>query len=155
MKANFASTLAFMPFLAIVSAMEVSDVYKTDIGNCNCNNIHLTGNHVLNANCVRPGYGSRLNYSLDLNRCFANYLGTLNYIPEGNGDFGASCGPCKMNGTKLDCECEVGKGRGTRHNEVELNDYSVLQIRDDILTCDSTADIQKRAVNKEARFFLA
>ncbi|KAI1459877.1 hypothetical protein F4805DRAFT_34505 [Annulohypoxylon moriforme] len=155
MKGNFVSTLAFMPLLAIVSAFEVSDVYKTDIGNCDCTDIHLIGNHLLHANCERPGYGLRMDYNLDLNKCFANYLGTLNYLPNGNGGFGGSCSPCQMNGTKLVCECSIGKGQGTRHNEVELNNWNVIQIQDDQLACGSTEGLEKRAVNKEAQFFRA
>ncbi|KAI2467569.1 hypothetical protein F4781DRAFT_303411 [Annulohypoxylon bovei var. microspora] len=155
MKTNFASTLAFMPLLSIVSAMEVSDVYKKTLGNSDCANIHLTGNHVLHANCERPGYGTHTDYELDLNKCFANYLGTLNYIPNGNGGFGGSCSPCKMSGTKLVCECSVGRRHGTRHNEVELNDWNVIQIQDAELTCASTEGIEKRAVGKEARLFAA
>ncbi|KAI1105748.1 hypothetical protein F4804DRAFT_110881 [Jackrogersella minutella] len=153
MKTNFASALAFAPLLTVVSAYEISDVYKKTLGNSDCTNIHLTEGHVLRANCVNPGYNKHMDFNLDLNTCFANYLGTLNQVP--NGGFGGSCSPCAIDGTKLTCECSGGKGRSKRHNEVELNDWNVIQIQDGYLTCGNTDGLEKRASNKEARFFLA
>ncbi|KAI1414162.1 hypothetical protein F5Y13DRAFT_188689 [Hypoxylon sp. FL1857] len=155
MKANFSSTLAFVPLLALVSANEISDVYKKTLGNSDCTNIQLTEGHVLHANCENPGYGARADFELDLNECFANYLGTLNHVSHGNGGFAASCSPCQMIGTKLSCQCSIGRDRGTRHSEVELNDWTVIQIQQNLIVCGSTEGIEKRAIGKEAQFFMA
>ncbi|KAI0149649.1 hypothetical protein F4776DRAFT_172816 [Hypoxylon sp. NC0597] len=155
MKTNFTSTLAFLPLLAFVSAFEVSDVYKKTLGNSACTNIHLTDGHVLHANCEDPGYGKRMDVDLDLNQCFANYLGTLNFAPHGNGGFGGSCSPCQMVGTKLTCQCLIGGNRGTKYSEVELNDWNVIQVEQDSISCASNEGIEKRAVGKQARSFIA
>ncbi|KAI0837043.1 hypothetical protein F5Y06DRAFT_90700 [Hypoxylon sp. FL0890] len=155
MKTNFKTTLAFVPLLAFVSASEVSDVYKKTLGNSDCTNIHLTGGHVLHANCENPGYGERMDFDLDLNGCFANYLGTLNHVPNGNGGFGGSCSSCQMIGTKLSCQCLIGGGHGTMHSEVELNDWDVIQVQQGLLTCGSSEGVEKRAIGREARSFTA
>ncbi|KAI1137385.1 hypothetical protein F5Y05DRAFT_88151 [Hypoxylon sp. FL0543] len=155
MKTKFTSTLAFVPLLAFVSASEVSDVYKKTLGNSDCTNIRLTDGHVLRANCENPGYGQRMEFDLDLNKCFANYLGTLNHVPNGNGGFGGSCSPCQMIGTKLSCHCLIGGGRGTMHSEVELDDWNVIQVQQGLFTCGSTEGVEKRTVGKEARPFIA
>ncbi|KAI2627870.1 hypothetical protein GGS26DRAFT_122021 [Hypomontagnella submonticulosa] len=153
MKPTFASTLAFLPILTIVSAFEVSDVYKKTLGNSDCSRISLTKGHILHATCINPGYGTLYDFNLDLNGCFANYLGTLNHVT--NGGFAASCSSCHVSGTKLVCECSAGRGRGTKHNEVELADWNVIQVNDESLTCGSTAGIEKRAAGAQARFFVA
>ncbi|KAI0380358.1 hypothetical protein F5Y04DRAFT_104101 [Hypomontagnella monticulosa] len=154
MKSNFASTLAFLPLLAIVSAFEVSDVYKKTLGNSDCTRISLTEGHNLHATCINPGYGTPYDFDLDLNGCFANYLGTLNRVTNGKGGFAGSCSSCHLSGTKLICECSAGRGRGTKHNEVELADWNVIQVKEGCLTCGSTAGIEKRAAGKNARFFI-
>ncbi|KAI0845701.1 hypothetical protein F5Y00DRAFT_164149 [Daldinia vernicosa] len=154
MKTSFASTtLAILPILATVSAFEVADIYKTTLGRSKCTDIHLTEGHVLHANCDKPGYGSRADYQLDLNSCLANYLGSLNH--RANGGFGGSCDPCHMDGTKLICECSIGAGLGTMHNEVELNDWDFIQVHDEILTCATPVGLEMRGTGKNARFFTA
>ncbi|OTA57453.1 hypothetical protein K449DRAFT_424833 [Hypoxylon sp. EC38] len=155
MKTTFTSTLAFLPLLALVSAFEVSDVYKKTLGNSNCTDIHLTDGHVLHANCDNPGHGTFMDVDLDLNQCFANYLGTLNFTPNGHGGFGGSCSSCQIVDTKLTCQCSMGENRGTKYTEVELNDWNVIQVQEDSLSCDSHEGIEKRAIGKEARFFIA
>ncbi|KAI1652993.1 hypothetical protein F4813DRAFT_285851 [Daldinia decipiens] len=153
MKTSFASTLAILPILTIVSAFEVADIYKTTLGKSDCTDIHLTEGHVLHANCVQPGYGSRADFQLDLNLCLANYLGSLNHVS--NGGFGGSCNPCRMDGTKLICECSIGAGLGTQHNEVELNDWDVIQVHDESLTCGTPVGLEMRDAGKSARSFTA
>ncbi|KAI0106863.1 hypothetical protein F4814DRAFT_72194 [Daldinia grandis] len=153
MKTSFASVLAILPILTTVSAFEVADIYKNTLGNSDCTDIHLTEGHVLHANCIRLGYNSRADFQLDLNSCLANYLGSLNQ--RSNGGFGGSCNPCHMDGTKLICECSVGAGLGTRHNEVELDDWSFIQVHDDSLTCSSPVGLEMRGTGKSERFFTA
>ncbi|KAI1372319.1 hypothetical protein F4677DRAFT_265039 [Hypoxylon crocopeplum] len=153
MKTNFASTLAFIPVLTVVSAFEVAEIYKKTLGNSDCTNIHLTDGHVLRATCTDPATRSRHDYDLDLNNCFANYLGTLDHTPHG--DFGPSCNSCHMSGTKLICECSAGAGRGTKHNEFELDNWWTVQINPDVMTCNMNTGIEKRSNGKEAQFFVA
>ncbi|KAI1806500.1 hypothetical protein F4811DRAFT_132393 [Daldinia bambusicola] len=152
MKTSIFSAVATLPLLTTVSAFEVADIYKTTLGSSDCTAIHLTEGRILRANCVKPGYGSRTDYSLDLNTCFANYVGSLNHVV--NGGFADSCTACHMDGTKLICECLVGADRGIKHNEVELNDWNLIQVNEESLGCGSTAGIERRA-GKGARFFTA
>ncbi|KAL7623604.1 hypothetical protein AAE478_005156 [Parahypoxylon ruwenzoriense] len=150
---SFSTTLVFIPVLTIVAASEISDIYKKGLGNSDCTNIHLTDRYTLHATCTNPGYGTSKDFSLNLNECFANYLGTLNHTP--NGGFGGSCSPCTTSGTELVCECQVGEGHGTRYNAVDLGDWNTIQLSDGKLSCSDTSGVEKRAKSKEARFFIA
>ncbi|KAI1474520.1 hypothetical protein K445DRAFT_20922 [Daldinia sp. EC12] len=154
MKTSVVSTLAILPILATVSAFEIADIYKKTLGNSDCTAIHLTEGRILRANCVKPGYGSRADYNLDLNTCFANYLGSLNHVT--NGGFSGSCAGCHMDGTKLICECLISPESGIKHNEVELDNWDLIQVNDDILTCGSdSVGLEMRGTGKAARFFTA
>ncbi|KAI8964619.1 hypothetical protein F5Y11DRAFT_79540 [Daldinia sp. FL1419] len=153
MKTSFVSALAILPILTTISAFEVADIYQKTLGNSDCTGIHLTDGHVLRANCVRAGYGSRMDYDLDLNSCFANYVGSLNHVA--NGGFAGSCTDCHMHGTKLSCECLLGAGRGVKHTEYQLDAWDVIQIDDDTMNCDSTKGLEMRDAGKSARFFTA
>ncbi|KAI1463119.1 uncharacterized protein F4812DRAFT_463974 [Daldinia caldariorum] len=126
MKTSIVSAVAILP-ITTVSAFEVADIYKTTLG-------------------------SRADYSLDLNTCFANYVGSLNHVA--NGGFADSCTGCHMDGTKLICECLVGADRGIKRNEVELDDWNLIQVNEESLGCGSTVGFE-RSVGKSARFFTA
>ncbi|KAI0457017.1 hypothetical protein F5B21DRAFT_465249 [Xylaria acuta] len=158
MKASFASTLASLPLLVMVSAFELPWYEKMSLGAANCQNIHLTDGHVLHATCTNPAadpsYTKPVDLSLDLNDCFANYMGTLNYVS--NGGFGSSCSS-HLVGTKLVSKCSVGKDRGTKHNEYELNDWHTIRLtgQDFTMHCGGTEGLEKRVNNKEARPFVA
>ncbi|KAI1393008.1 uncharacterized protein F4822DRAFT_392833 [Hypoxylon trugodes] len=152
MKTNFASVLAFVPLLTIVTASEISDIYKKTLGNSDCTNIGLTDGHVLHATCTDPGVGKSADFDLELNDCFANYLGTLNHVT--NGGFAGSCHSCHMDGTKLTCDCSTGHG-SSKHNVVELNDWDVIQITEGSMYCGGTDGIEKRKLSKGSRFFRA
>lgn len=153
MKTSFASTLAILPILTTISAFEVADIYKTTLGKSDCTDIHLTEGHVLHANCVKPGYGSRADFQLDLNSCLANYLGSLSHVS--NGGFSGSCKPCRIDGTKLICECSIDECLGTKHNEVELDDWDFIQVHEESLTCATLIGLEMRDTGKSARFFTA
>ncbi|KAI0912841.1 hypothetical protein F4824DRAFT_499570 [Ustulina deusta] len=159
MKANLASTLAYLPLLAIVSAFAIPYYEKMSLSSAHCQNIRLTDGHVLHATCTNPAQDPAItepvDLSLDLDSCFANYLGTLNYVSDGG--FSSSCSACHLVDTKLVCECSVGQGLGTKHNEYELNYWRTIRLtlEDFNLQCGSTEGVEKRADNKEARPFVA
>ncbi|KAI8945630.1 hypothetical protein F4801DRAFT_115747 [Xylaria longipes] len=158
MKASFASTLASLPLLAIVSAFEVPWYEKLSLGDANCQNFHLKKT-VLHATCKNPARNpdeaKPVDLSLDLNTCFANYLGTLNYVSDGG--YGSSCSWCHLVGTKLVCMCSVGGDGGTKYNEYELNNWRTIRLTggDFTMHCGSTEGLEKRVDNKEARPFVA
>ncbi|KAI1755370.1 hypothetical protein F4782DRAFT_551621 [Xylaria castorea] len=156
MKTSFASTLASLPLLAIVSAFELPSYDKLSLGAAYCKNIHLTDGHVLQATCTNvAAEGMKAHdLSLDLNGCFANYMGTLNHVADGG--FGASCKSCKMVGTKLVCDCLVGDST-TKHTKYELDDWRTIRMggEDFTMSCGSTDGLEKRVENKEARPFVA
>ncbi|KAK6949637.1 hypothetical protein Daesc_009720 [Daldinia eschscholtzii] len=138
MKTSVVSTLAILPILTTVSAFEIADIYKKTLGNSDCTAIHLTEGRILRANCVKPGYGSR----------------SLNHVT--NGGFSGSCAGCHMDGTKLICECLISPESGIKHNEVELDNWDLIQVNDDILTCGSdSVGLEMRGTGKAARFFTA
>ncbi|OTB02674.1 hypothetical protein M426DRAFT_24461 [Hypoxylon sp. CI-4A] len=148
MKTAIASSLAFLPLLAITSAFEVSDTYKKSLGNSDCTSILLEDAHVLRATCTDPGPRTKVDLTLDLNTCFANYLGTLNHVPHGSGGFAESCKFCHLDRTSLVCECSAGAGHGLRHSAVELADWNVIQFTEGKLYCDSTEGLTKRAAGR-------
>ncbi|XXG99657.1 hypothetical protein Hte_005998 [Hypoxylon texense] len=146
MKASFAFSLAF---LSVVSAFEIADIYKPNIGKVDWDDLYLEDKYVLHATW------SGHEYTLDLNNCFANYEGSLTHILDGNGNFGQSCPSCAMNGTVLTCECSKGEGLGNQHNEFQLDDFKTLQFSDSEFTCTDMYGMEKRDDNKGARLFVA
>ncbi|KAI2604136.1 uncharacterized protein GGS25DRAFT_449447 [Hypoxylon fragiforme] len=154
MKLNIASTLAFLPLITVISATEVAGFLKNTLGNSDCTNIRLDDGHVLRTTCTDPEYKNRTDVSLDLNGCFANYLGTLNHAYNGN--FAGSCSGCHMDKTKLVCECSKDESGCTKHTEYELSEWHTVQVNPGgILACDFNSGLEKRAKDKEARAFVA
>ncbi|KAI1145040.1 hypothetical protein F4825DRAFT_444892 [Nemania diffusa] len=129
------------------------------LGFCGCQNLQLTDGHVLHGTCtnsgIDPSYRVPVDLSLDLNNCFANYLGNLNHVS--NGGFSSTCSSCHMNGTKLACDCSIGKDLGRKHSEYELDDWRTIRMTssDFNMDCGSTEGLEKRVDNKKARPFLA
>ncbi|KAI1501577.1 hypothetical protein F5X99DRAFT_428336 [Biscogniauxia marginata] len=163
-----ASTLLFLPFLSssipavanaqplfdlrtpsssFVGRMEIADIYKKTLLNAPCTKIRLTDRYVLRATCESI-MGPAVDTALDLNGCFANYLGSLARVRDGKGGFGGSCDSCELQGTKLACECRIGAeaNGGMRHSEVELDDWDVVQVNLDtgLLQCMDTFGLEKR-----------
>ncbi|KAI1184574.1 hypothetical protein F5B17DRAFT_433421 [Nemania serpens] len=172
MKATIAfSTLASLPLAALVSAFEVPGWEKMSLRDALCKNVHLTDKYVLNADCTNPYDPPPLqtrSISLDLNKCFANYLGTLNYVQDGG--FGASCDECHLEGGdayNLVCQCDMGDGTNKNMNTTyKLGDWKTVRIEGCAgcqycgpcnlnPSCHSSDYIEKRSEDKKARNFLA
>ncbi|KAI0535177.1 hypothetical protein GGR58DRAFT_519640 [Xylaria digitata] len=159
MKASFASTLASLPFLATVLAFEIPWFEKLSITEAKCENIHLADGHVLHVSCKNPVWDPATTkpeeLTLDLNGCFANYMGTLNLVRDGG--FASSCESCHLDGTKLVCECSVGEGLGTKYTEYELDFWRTVRVEGPELqiNCGGTEGLEKRVNNKNARPFIA
>ncbi|KAI5857365.1 hypothetical protein GGS23DRAFT_600853 [Durotheca rogersii] len=154
-----AAALVFIPILTGVDAMGLAQIFKNGLGNSDCSDIHLTDRYTLHAICKDPEHRNYKEFSLDLNACYANYLGTLNRV-DGGGGFGASCSPCSMSGTNLTCECAIDGSGATRHTEVDLGGWRAVQVANGQLSCSNmdSFDVEpgeKRAVTKEAQFFVA
>ncbi|KAI1196132.1 hypothetical protein F5X97DRAFT_325807 [Nemania serpens] len=167
MKATIAlSTLAS---LALVSAFEVPFWEKMSLSSASCRNVHLTDKYVLNADCANPSDPPPMEWrgiSLDLNKCFANYLGTLNYVQDGG--FGASCSDCRLEGDNHDlvCQCDKGDGTGNKNTTYALSDWKTIRIEGCagcqycekcVLnpSCHYSDGIEKREEDKTARSFFA
>ncbi|KAI6090332.1 hypothetical protein F4821DRAFT_229090 [Hypoxylon rubiginosum] len=124
---------------------------KHSLGNSDFENFFLTDTYTLHATDNHNN-----DYTLDLNICFANYLGTLDHVTNLKGGFGGSCPSCAMNGTILSCECSMGEGLGTKHNEFQLDDWKTIQVAPGgILSCSDMPGVEKRLDNKSARLFVA
>ncbi|KAI1491709.1 hypothetical protein F5X96DRAFT_630121 [Biscogniauxia mediterranea] len=118
--------------------MEISDSYKQTLSNPGCSDIRLEDGVVLKALCAATNPAAKES-SLDLNTCFANYGGSLTRVTNGQGGFAGSCTSCQLSGTKLACECSTGAGGRLKHNDVELDDWDVVQVNDaGGLQCAST-----------------
>ncbi|KAI1159472.1 hypothetical protein F5B18DRAFT_655590 [Nemania serpens] len=146
MKATIAlSTLAS---LALVSAYEVAPVEKMSLRDALCKNQPI---------------------NLDLNQCFANYLGTLNYVQDGG--FGSSCDECYVDDSddtkyNLVCQCDTGAD-STMNTTYALGDWKTIRIQGCLgcqacskecnlaIGCHNSDYIEKRAEDKIALPFLA
>ncbi|KAI1110124.1 hypothetical protein F5Y14DRAFT_372175 [Nemania sp. NC0429] len=108
MKATIAlSTLAsLLPLVAQVSAMELPGSEKLNLLEAKCENVRLTGKYTLEVDC-RDGSAS-----LDLNSCFSNNLGALEYVQDGG--FGATCEDCSV--VKLDDRGRVVVGDNGKYS---------------------------------------
>ncbi|KAI0104738.1 hypothetical protein GGR51DRAFT_572681 [Nemania sp. FL0031] len=157
MKAARASSLLFLSLFANVLAMEIPFYEKQSLTDANCENIQIKDNHILTATCTEKDFSMpfTVDASLDLNDCFANYMGTLKLVYQGGG-FSSSCDKIGLvNKTKLVADCGKGKenGGGTIHNEYELDNWRVIRLglSHFNMSCSSTEGIEK----KEARPFVA
>ncbi|KAI0401139.1 hypothetical protein F4802DRAFT_601413 [Xylaria palmicola] len=165
MKATTASQLASLALYSLVSAFEVPLWEKMSLSDAHCEDINLTDSYILHARCVSVSSPSwDLNsppkdISLDLNKCFANYMGTLNFVPDGG--FGTSCPECTIDDKKnLVCKCGIGAGMGYKETTQGLNDWRIIRVaglgNSEIeMSCHQDIGIQKRADDKEARPFVA
>ncbi|KAI1296987.1 hypothetical protein F5Y03DRAFT_292211 [Xylaria venustula] len=162
MKVNFASTIASLSLLTIGSAYVLDPNEKLTLSEALCQNIHLTDNHILHATCtnigVDPRVGGPYDLTLNLDDCFANYEGTLSWLPGTGGGFSSSCKSCHMVGTKLACQCETGlKPNDFKYNEYELDNWRVLKMSyaDFNMRCVNTFGMEKRARHKAPRHVVA
>ncbi|KAI1108396.1 hypothetical protein F5Y14DRAFT_457098 [Nemania sp. NC0429] len=102
----------FLRLAALVSA-EGSPSWEIMTLRQSCVDVHITDGHVLTATCANvqdaPPILSKV-LSLDLNNCFANHHGKLEYVQ--NGLFGRSCNKCHIDiedkNPQLVCECGTG-----------------------------------------------
>ncbi|KAI0441737.1 hypothetical protein F4803DRAFT_551867 [Xylaria telfairii] len=147
-----------LSLLAVASAFELAWYDKIPLWQASCKNIVLTDGHVLRATCTNPAIdpatAQPTDLSIDLNTCFANYLGHLVYVPDGG--FGSSCNSL-LNGTKLIAECSAGQNQGSIYNEYELDDWHTIRMSggDFVMQCGPMDGLEKRADNKQARPFVA
>ncbi|KAJ8129381.1 hypothetical protein O1611_g4251 [Lasiodiplodia mahajangana] len=156
MKAILASGLISLSLFTGALAFEVPWYDHMSLGDAQCKNYTLDG-HIFHASCKDTEFqdSDYVDMSIDLNGCFANYDGNLNYVI--NGGYSSSCNPCHLNGTKLECECGIGGPKGgTKHNEVELNSWRTIMVTwpatgNPAMVCEDTTGIEKR----EARPFFA
>ncbi|KAI1346812.1 hypothetical protein F5Y01DRAFT_296967 [Xylaria sp. FL0043] len=133
MRVTLAPILASVPCLAIVSAREIPDFEKMSLSSAKCEDVHLIDNHVLHATCTNqftdPAHTSPKELSVDLDDCFANYDGNLNFLYWGPGGFSGSCISCFIaDDTKLVCQCYTGEGHKTKYNEFNLDTWRVIRL---------------------------
>ncbi|KAI1768014.1 hypothetical protein GGR53DRAFT_479515 [Hypoxylon sp. FL1150] len=137
MKASFALSVAFT---SVVSAL-----WHT-FGTKQCTNAYLTGGpesndtYTLHVDCP----SGRLNYTLTLDSCFANYDGNLTHVA--NGGFSSSCFNCSIPGTgsHLVCGCSpMNDPDSLKQNKYLLDDPYTLQFNPaDEMVCDLNVDIK-------------
>ncbi|KAI0426270.1 hypothetical protein F5Y09DRAFT_319330 [Xylaria sp. FL1042] len=153
------TTIAFLPLLPF--ALATVDPENMSLKDANCDEISLDDQYTLQATCPNPyGYNPpEWRVELSLNQCFANYLGTLNYVPHGN--FGQSCSDCHLDNYILTCQCGIGEGKGTKEATYNLNDSGTIKLMAETwnftMECHGLYDFtnQKRTDAKEARLFVA
>ncbi|KAI0965044.1 hypothetical protein F4678DRAFT_485667 [Xylaria arbuscula] len=155
------ATIALLPLLTLVVAGFDRDNMSLKDGDCT--SLSLSDKTILQAECTNPALkytpNDRERMYLTLDRCFANYLGTLNYVPHGN--FGNSCKDCHIDNYVLTCQCEIGKGQGTKKTTYNLNNSDVIKLKSNdfnyTMECHGLNDVTslKRDEKKQARPFFA
>ncbi|KAI0968450.1 hypothetical protein F4678DRAFT_443035 [Xylaria arbuscula] len=124
------STIAFIPFFALLTA--AVDFDWMSLKDANCTGIELVDQFTLGAQCDDPytwhneGEGTTRWLSLSLDRCFANNKGNLEYVPHGN--FSWECGACDLHKYIYTCQCEVSKGGFPQETSFNLNDANIITL---------------------------
>ncbi|KAI6081320.1 hypothetical protein F4821DRAFT_249496 [Hypoxylon rubiginosum] len=126
MKATITTLLlALAPALPIISAVAIRSPQNLPFNHF-CQGISIQNNTVLFADtCNRFS-----SVQVDLNACIANTGGHLGYVTdEGDGNFGNSCGDCRINDESaaiMECTCSPGGGLANVFPSIDLKNSTFI-----------------------------